>query len=539
MTKQNNETQEVQDTDQTHEEYNELINNRIEKANKLRELGGHPFRNDFKPTATTNDVKAFYHWGPSGKTDDKGEPIMQCGRPPQDGGHERFALAGRILFLRSFGKGAFLKIRDRDGEIQVFVSKKRIGEEAFERFQLCEIGDIVGVVGGGFLTKTKELTIRTDEIVMITKAIRPLPEKFHGLTDKETRYRQRYVDLIANPEVAEVFRKRSQIVKAIRRYLDNMDFLEVETPMMHPLIGGAAARPFVTHHNTLKMDLYMRIAPELYLKRLVVGGFERVYEINRNFRNEGISKQHNPEFTMLEFYMAYATFEDLISLTEDMISSIAEEVTGSSTVNYEGTDLDFSAPWDRMTMKEAILKHWNGHYVESKGVAPITAEQLDDAAAVTALVDEHFGSADGESNTMEYGEQIGFLFEAVAEEQLIQPTFITGFPRAISPLARCNEQDTELTDRFEVYVYGRELANAFSELNDPFDQRDRFQRQVDKKAEGADETMDYDEDYICALEHGMPPAGGEGIGIDRLCMFLCNASSIRDVILFPQLKRTS
>jgi lysyl-tRNA synthetase class 2 len=287
------------------------------------------------------------------------------------------------------------------------------------------------------------------------------------------------------------------------------------------------------------MDLYMRIAPELYLKRLVVGGFERVYEINRNFRNEGISKQHNPEFTMLEFYMAYATFEDLISLTEDMISSIAEEVTGSSTVNYEGTDLDFSAPWDRMTMKEAILKHWNGHYVASKGVAPITAEQLDDAAAVTALVDEHFGSADGESNTMEYGEQIGFLFEAVAEEQLIQPTFITGFPRAISPLARCNEQDTELTDRFEVYVYGRELANAFSELNDPFDQRDRFQRQVDKKAEGADETMDYDEDYICALEHGMPPAGGEGIGIDRLCMFLCNASSIRDVILFPQLKRTS
>lgn len=531
---QTNDEQPVTSTD----EVSEFMQNRIQKIDKLKELGGHPYRNDFKPTETTQDVKAFYHWGPSGKTDDKGQPIMQCGRPPQGNGMERFALAGRIIFLRSFGKGAFLKIRDRHGEIQVHVSKKRIGEEAFERFVLCEIGDIIGVVGGGFLTKTKELTIRADLVQMLTKAVRPLPEKWNGLQDTETRYRQRYVDLIANPDVAEVFRKRAQIVKSIRRFLDNLDFLEVETPMMHPLVGGAAARPFETYHNTLKMDLYMRIAPELYLKRLLVGGFERVYEINRNFRNEGISPRHNPEFTMLEFYMAYATFEDLISITEQMISHVAEEVCGSHIVNYQGTDLDFSAPWQRMTMKEAIVRFWNSDWGPAHNAEEISLEQMDDPAAVQQLMDTYFKS-DGSGPSMEYGEQIGFLFEAVAEEKLIQPTFITGFPRAISPLARCNDQDPEVTDRFEVFVYGRELANAFSELNDPFDQRERFQRQVDKKSEGAEETMDYDEDYIRALEHGMPPAGGEGIGIDRLCMFLCDARSIRDVILFPQLKKQS
>lgn len=518
------------------QELPEFIRVRKEKGEKLKELGGHPYRNDFKPTATTADVKRFYHWGPSKEIDDEGNPKMVCGRPPVEDGKETFSIAGRVILLRSFGKAAFVKLRDRDGELQIHIAKQRVGEEVFERFKLCEVGDIIGVSGTGFLTKTKELTLRASQFVLITKAVRPLPEKWQGLKDTETRYRQRYVDLIANPDVAELFRKRSRMIQVLRRFLDGYDFLEVETPMMHPLIGGASARPFVTHHNTLKMDLFMRIAPELYLKRLLVGGFERVYEINRNFRNEGISTQHNPEFTMLEFYMAYATFEDMMNLIEGMVSAAAEEVAGSTKVLYEETELDFSAPWQRLSMKDAIVKYWNSHWVETNGVEAIKAETVNDPDALRKLVNENFPGRD-DHKKMEYGELIGFLFEEVAESQLIQPTFITGFPRAISPLARSNDKDPELTDRFEVYIYGRELANAFSELNDPFDQQERFRKQMEKKAAGAEETMDYDEDYIRALEHGMPPAGGAGIGIDRLCMFLCNASSIRDVILFPQLRK--
>lgn len=521
------------------EEIPEQVQVRMDKAEELKSLGSNPYRNDFKPTATSEDIKRYYHWAPTGEVDDEGNPVFRCGRNlGRQPGSERFSIAGRVLLLRSFGKAAFVKIRDRHGEIQAYVRKDTVGEEAFQLFNLCDMGDIVGVSGGCFLTKTGELTLKAEKFHILTKALRPLPEKWQGLKDIEKRYRQRYVDLIANPDVAEVFRKRSAIIKAMRRFLDNQDFLEVETPMMHPLIGGAAAKPFVTHHNTLDRQLYMRIAPELYLKRLLVGGFERVYEINRNFRNEGISTQHNPEFTMLEFYMAYATFEDLMSLTENMIASIAEEVCGSTELPYQEATLNFAAPWNRMTMKEAIVKVWNEEWGPSKGADEISEETLDNPEEVEALVNKFFAPEEGDNPFagMEYGERIGFMFEEIAEEKLIQPTFITGFPTAISPLARRSESNAEYTDRFEIYVYGRELGNAFSELNDPIDQKERFVKQLEKKEAGADETMDYDSDYINALEHGMPPAAGEGIGIDRLVMFLCNAPSIRDVILFPLLK---
>lgn len=521
------------------DEQNEQIRNRIAKMERLRDLGDSPFRNDFKPTATTADVKAYYHWHPTGEVDKQGKPLYKAGRTVTNHpGPESFSLAGRIVFLRSFGKAFFALLRDRSGEIQIHIQQDLIGEEAFERMKLVEVGDIVGASGSCFLTKTGELTLKARYAVLLTKSIRPLPEKWHGLTDIETRYRQRYLDLIANPEVAETFRKRSQIVKAIRRFLDDKGFMEVETPMMHPLIGGAAAKPFVTHHKALDRQLFLRIAPELYLKRLVVGGFERVYEINRNFRNEGVSTQHNPEFTMLEFYLAYATFEDLIALSEEMIAQVALEVCGSTTVTYQGTALKFAAPWRRMTMHEAIVHFWNTEEGPKRGAAEIRMETLRETESLAGFVRDHFSSGkDGEAFAgLSEGEIIGGLFEAIAEKHLIQPTFITGFPTAISPLARKNDLDPQITDRFEMYVYGRELGNAFSELNDPIDQRQRFQAQIEKKAQGSEETMDYDEDYVCALEHGLPPTAGEGIGIDRLCMFLCDAPSIRDVIFFPQLK---
>lgn len=521
------------------EDLPEQVQVRIEKAEQLTAQGNIPYRNDFKPTATSRDVKEYYHWAPTGKLDDTGNPVMYCGRSlGSQPGAERFSLAGRIMLMRSFGKAAFAQIRDRHGDMQVYIRKDRVGEEAFAQFQLFDLGDIIGVSGGCFLTKTGELTLLCDQVVLLTKSLHPLPEKWKGLKDIETRYRQRYLDLLANPDVVDVFRKRTQIIKSIRRFLDSRDFMEVETPMMHPLIGGAAAKPFTTHHNTLDCKLYMRIAPELYLKRLLVGGLERVYEINRNFRNEGVSTQHNPEFTMLEFYVAYATFEDLIHLTEQMVSQVAREVCGSTKVVYQGTELDFTPPWRKMTMKEAIVESWNTHRVPTHNVSPITEDLLDQPEQLKSFVLQHFAPENEASplEHMEHGEYIGFLFEAVAEEYMIQPTFITGYPTAISPLARLNASQPEYTDRFEIFVYGRELGNAFSELNDPADQEQRFLRQLEKKAAGSEETMDYDADYITALEHGMPPAAGEGIGIDRLCMFLCDAPSIRDVILFPLLK---
>ncbi len=517
----------------------EQYRNRLEKAEKLRELGGNPYRNDFKPTATSKTIKEYYHWHPTGKFDENGKPIYRTGRTlGNQPGPERFSIAGRVMLLRSFGKAAFATIRDRHGDIQVYVRKDRVGEEMFKRFKLCDLGDIIGVTGGCFLTKTGELTVMADYVEILTKALQPLPEKWKGLRDIEKRYRQRYLDLIANPEVAQVFRKRTAMIKAIREFLDSRDFLEVETPMMHPLIGGAAARPFETYHNALDRKLYLRIAPELYLKRLLVGGFERVYEINRNFRNEGISTQHNPEFTMLEFYLAYATYEDLISLSEELISYVAQKVCGTTKITYQGTELDFSPPWRRMTLKEAIYEYWNSKWAPQHNAPPLKEGELDDPDRVSLLLDQYFsgGEEDNPFGGMEYGEKLNFLFEEVAEEHLIQPTFITQFPTAVSPLARRNPQDPEYTDRFEIFVYGRELGNAFSELNDPLDQKERFIRQLEKKEAGDQEAMDYDADFITALEHGMPPAAGEGIGIDRLCMFLCDAPSIRDVILFPQLK---
>jgi lysyl-tRNA synthetase class 2 len=387
----------------------------------------------------------------------------------------------------------------------------------------------VAAEGALIRTKTGELTIVASKFVPLTKALRPLPEKWHGLTDVEVRYRQRYLDLVSNPEVKQTFLKRNKLVRFIRDFLDARDYVEVETPMMHPLVSGAAARPFITHHNTLDIDLYMRIAPELYLKRLVVGGMERVYEVNRNFRNEGFSTRHNPEFTMLEFYQAYATYEDLMDLTEEMLSEAARAVTGDTKVRYQGHELDFGKGWKRISMTEAIRESVGGGLSDKDMADP---ERLRHELLKT----KHAEAERRAVETMNHGELVGALFEHHVEPTLVHPTFITHFPTAVSPLARRNDANPEITDRFELFVAGREIANAFSELNDPVDQAGRFRAQLDAKQRGQEETMDYDEDYIRALEHGMPPTAGEGIGIDRVAMLFTDAPSIRDVILFPLLK---
>jgi lysyl-tRNA synthetase class 2 len=385
-----------------------------------------------------------------------------------------------------------------------------------------DIGDIVGVWGHLFRTKTKELTIEARGMRLLTKCLRPLPEKWHGLADVEARYRQRYVDLMVNPEVRDLFEKRSRIVRLLRRFFEERDFLEVETPMMQAIPGGAAARPFVTHHNALNMDLYLRVAPELFLKRLLVGGFERVFELNRNFRNEGISVRHNPEFTMLEFYQAYATYDDLMRLTEELFVTLAEEVVGSLQVPYADHVIDLKPPWRRLTIKEAVVQHGGAEEQEIG-----TLEGL-----------QHFAKQEGlhVDLNVSYGNLLVEVFEQVAESQLIQPTFITGYPLEVSPLARKNDANPALVDRFELYIGGRELANAFSELNDPTDQRQRFLQQVEARNAGDDTANPIDDDYVRALEYGMPPAAGEGIGIDRLVMFFTDSPSIRDVILFPLLR---
>jgi lysyl-tRNA synthetase class 2 len=397
-----------------------------------------------------------------------------------------------------------------------------VGEESFDQFRRFDLGDIVGFSGTPFRTKTGELSLRADAIRILTKSLQPLPEKWHGLTDVETRYRQRYLDLIANPEVREVFLKRSRIIGLIRDFMQQREFLEVETPMMQPIAGGATAKPFVTHHNTLNMDLFLRIAPELYLKRLVVGGFERVFEINRNFRNEGISIQHNPEFTMMEFYQAYATYKDLMDFTEELICHVSGEVVGKLKFTYGGKEVDLTPPWDRLSVREAIVKYGD-----------IAAADLEDrekllkyAGGLGLEVDRNIG----------HGKLLTEIFDEVAEPNLWNPTFITEYPTEISPLSRKNEANPEVVDRFELFIVGRELANAFSELNDPLDQKERFLRQLEEKEAGDEEAHAMDADYIRALEHGLPPTAGEGIGIDRLVMLLTDSSSIRDVILFPQLR---
>lgn len=488
------------------EELSELLLQRRRKVDALWEAGVNPYPNDFKPLHTSADILAAF-----------GE-VEQI-----DAADTVFVVAGRILARRSFGKAAFIQLQDRKGRVQVYVKKDEIGAEAFAAFETFDIGDIVGAVGYPFRTKTGELSLHARSIRLLVKSLLPLPEKFHGLTDVETRYRQRYVDLIVNPDSREIFIKRSRIVNLIRSFMVDRDFLEVETPMMHQIPGGATARPFITHHNTLDMELYLRIAPELYLKRLVVGGLERVFEINRNFRNEGISVRHNPEFTMMEFYQAYATYEDLMELTEELFCHVAMELLGALDFTNQGFEISFKRPWKRLTVRDAILEYGD-----------IEAEHLDDRDLAY-----NYASSIGLSlpSGISYGKLLMEIFEEVAEHKLIQPTFITAYPTEVSPLSRKNEHNPGIVDRFELIIAGREIANAFSELNDPVDQKERFMAQVLEKDKGDEEAHYMDEDYVRALEYGLPPTAGEGIGIDRLVMLLTDSPSIRDVILFPQLRK--
>ncbi len=495
-----------------HSKEQEIYELRQEKARKWREHGVNPWGTGYQPKNLAAEIVEKH----------ARQTAEELERNPAE-----YDIAGRVVALRSFGKAAFIKVRDRSGEIQVHVKQDALGP-AYELFKLVDVGDFIGVAGKLFRSKTGELTIAAARLQPLAKSLRPLPEKWHGLTDVETRYRQRYLDLIANPQVRDTFLKRNELTRFIRRFMDERGFIEVETPMMHALVSGAAARPFTTHHNALDIDLFMRIAPELYLKRLVVGGLDRVYEINRNFRNEGISTKNNPEFTMLEFYQAYATYEELMDLTEEMLSAAAQQVLGTVRFDYQGQTLDFRKGWRRVGMTEAIRERIP-HLSEKdlKDSERLRRELLASAedAADRALIEQ-----------LSHGELIYALFERRVEHTLIEPTFVTQFPIAVSPLARRNDADPEMADRFELFVAGREIANGFSELNDPMDQRQRFLAQVEAKKRGQQETMDYDEDYIRALEHGLPPTAGEGIGIDRLAMLFTNAPSIRDVILFPLLK---
>ncbi|MEO8841588.1 MAG: lysine--tRNA ligase [Kofleriaceae bacterium] len=548
-----------------------IIQERREKGQALRAAGSDPYRNDLRPEVTLAEVRARY-----AATQPPPAPPVAKGTPPGpkvgmtaiDG--ELLRVGGRVMVKRGMGKMVFAPIRDASGDLQLVLNVDHLAPDDFTNvLSNLDAGDQVVAEGPAFWTKSGELSILTKRLWIVTKSLRPLPDKFHGLSDVEARYRQRYVDLAIDLDVRAVFRKRSQIVRGIRKFLDDRRFLEVETPMMHPIIGGAAARPFVTHHNALDMKLFMRIAPELYLKRLVVGGFERVYEINRNFRNEGLSRQHNPEFTMLEFYQAYATYTDLMDLTEELVSGLALEINGGTCVTWDGVEVELAAPWQRLTILDAVrtlggIADADRVFADPVYAAQVAAQHGVPAAEIARVLLEgvplarRTGTAeqivaDFKANPGLAGDlverypddmerriragHLGYLlFEATAEAKLVQPTFLTQFPLAVSPLARRNDADPAFCDRFELFVCGREIANGFSELNDPDDQRSRFQAQVDAKNVGAAETMDYDEDYCRALELGMPPTAGEGIGIDRLAMLLTGQSSIRDVILFPLLR---
>lgn len=435
-----------------------------------------------------------------------------------------FKVAGRVMLKRLMGKAAFIHIQDMSGRLQLYVRQDVITSELFDEFKTWDLGDIVGASGYLFKTKTGELSLHVDHIELVTKSLQPLPDKFHGLTDQELRYRQRYVDLIMNEETRKTFLLRSQIIEGIRQFLKQRDYLEVETPMMQVIPGGAVARPFITHHNALDMPLYLRIAPELYLKRLVVGGFEKVFEINRNFRNEGLSTRHNPEFTMLEFYEAYANYQDLMDLTEAMLRELTQTILGTTTITYQGEQYDFAKPFKRLTMLESIIE-FNPH------IQLADLQDLDKAQQIA----KHLQIA--KTDNAGLGKIQLEIFEKTVEHRLKDPTFITAYPAEVSPLARRNDQDPFVTDRFEFFVGGRELANGFSELNDPDDQAERFKQQVNAKDAGDQEAMHYDADYINALEYGMPPTAGEGIGIDRLVMLFADAPSIRDVILFPHMRK--
>lgn len=486
---------------------NQLIAERREKLKKLRQVGN-PFPNDFHREDMAADLQAEY-----GEHD----------KPWFEEHSVRVAVAGRIMAKRVMGKASFLSILDQSGRIQFYVTRDDIGVDNYEDFKTWDIGDIVGGEGLLFKTNKGELSVRVDGLRMLTKSLRPLPDKFHGLTDTEARYRQRYVDLVMNESVRETFRLRSRVIQFIRDYLNSKGFLEVETPMMHVIPGGAEARPFITHHNALDMPLYLRVAPELFLKRLVVGGFEQVYEINRSFRNEGLSTRHNPEFTMVEFYQAYADYNDMMNLTEDLLRRCTAEVHGSHTIEYQGSTFDFGKPFERLTVREAILRH-------NPDLAPEDIDDLERARAVAERLGISIKDSDG------LGKVQIEIFEKTAEDKLHDPTFITEYPAEVSPLARRKDDDPFVTERFEFFVGGREIANGFSELNDAEDQAERFAQQASAKDAGDEEAMHYDADYIRALEYGMPPTAGEGIGIDRLIMLLTDSASIRDVILFPHMR---
>ena len=486
---------------------NAIIAERRAKLAALRATGN-AYPNDFRRTALAADLHAAH--------DARDNAALEAAPI-------RVAVAGRMLLKRVMGRACFATLQDMSGRIQLYVTLDSVGEVVLDAFKRWDLGDIVGAAGTLFKTKTGELSVRCDSVRLLSKSLRPLPEKFHGMADQEQRYRQRHVDLITNPAARDVFVKRSLTVQAIREFFVARGFLEVETPMMHPIPGGAAARPFATHHNALNMELYLRVAPELYLKRLVIGGLEKVFEINRNFRNEGISTRHNPEFTMLEFYEAYANYEDLMALTETLLRDVAQRVCGTTTIVYQGETIDLARPFERLTMAAAIQRH-NLEYAAldladiatlKRALQPFAVEVFDsDGAGILQLK----------------------LFEATTEDKLVQPTFIVAHPTDVSPLARANEADPTLTDRFELFITRREIANGFSELNDPEDQAARFAAQANAKEAGDEEAMYYDSDYIRALEYGLPPTAGEGIGIDRLVMLLTDSASIRDVILFPQLK---
>jgi lysyl-tRNA synthetase class 2 len=484
----------------------DLLEKRRQKLEELKSQGLPLYPNGFKVSHCIAEVAQTFSQTP--------ETISEI--------DSMFTVAGRIMAVNRFGKSSFIRFKDRSGQLQAYIRKDKVGDANYLLFKQMDIGDFIGLQGSLFKTKTGEWTLLASDLKLLSKSVRPLPEKFHGLKDPEKRYRQRYIDLIMNAEVQSVFIKRSLIIQAIRDFLLKRDFLEVETPMMQPIPGGAEAEPFKTRHKALDMELFLRIAPELYLKRLVVGGFERVFEINRNFRNEGISTQHNPEFTMLEFYQAYATYADLMELTEQMFRYVSQQVNGSSHIIYQGQTIELDQQWRRISLKNALKQY--------AGIEPDMLQDKEQLINFAAAKEVKL------TKTRRIGKIITKLFDALVEPQLVQPTFITEYPVEVSPLSRRSDQYPDLTERFELFIAGREIANGFSELNDPEDQRDRFMQQVEDRQQGDKEAHPMDEDYIEALEYGMPPSAGEGIGIDRLTMLLTDSASIREVILFPHMK---
>ena len=494
--------QQVEEKALTEVEINEQMQNRIDKMHKIEEHGWRPFGRRFEWTHRSADVKEQF------------ETLAEA--------EAEVKMAGRVMAIRGHGKTCFMDMQDKTGRMQLYVRKDVLGEEDYSLVKMMDIGDTIGVTGIPFRTHMGEVSIKVVKMEMLSKSLRPLPEKWHGLKDIETRYRQRYVDLIVNPEVRDTFVKRSQIIRSVREVLDSHDFLEVETPILNTIAGGAAARPFISYHNALDMQVYMRIAPELYLKRLIVGGMDRVYELGRVFRNEGIDNRHNPEFTSVEIYQAFADYRDMMDLTEEVVVKTAMKVLGTTKITYEGVEIELASPWKRISMIDAVKEYSGKDFTNVTDLEEARAMAKD----LNVPVEPSFG----------IGKIINACFEEYVEDKLIQPTFITGHPKEISPLAKSNPENPEITDRFEAYIYGREICNGFTELNDPIDQRERFLKQVEERANGDEEANMMDEDFVNALEYGLPPTGGLGIGIDRLVMFLTDSSTIRDVLFFPTMK---